>query len=114
MSELPFQSQPKDQKARIEGVNKKRKIDKAVISEPGEQKVKKLLNILGHEKNARDQKRKDASKIRAENYRKELIFIWSPYFILPISSNRDHKMVLNSTLVQVLRAYKYLSLIRKY
>ena len=81
MSELPFQSQPKDQKARIEGVNKKRKIDKAVISEPGEQKVKKLLNILGHEKNARDQKRKEASKIRAENYRKELIFIWELYLL---------------------------------
>ena len=73
--DLPFTSKPKDDKARVEGINKKRKlhVGKTVLREPKERKIKAMLNILGRAQNERDEKRKEQSRIRRENYAKKLL-----------------------------------------
>ena len=73
--ELPFKSKPKDEQVRVEGKNKKRKLNlgRAVVREPKERKIVQLLNVLGRAQNERDEKRKEASRIRRENYAKKLM-----------------------------------------
>jgi len=68
--ELPFKSKPKEDKVRVEGVNKKRKlkVGKAVLLEPKERKVTQLMNILGSAQNEKDEKRKEKARARAAGY----------------------------------------------